>query len=81
MSEGKEFRDVAGIKETARRLKSEGLPVSEYSLTRAVKRGDIPARIIGRNCLLFYPNVLSWVTCEHGQDNKPLTPSGGIRPV
>lgn len=74
-------REVAGIKETARRLTSEGYPITEYSLRRAVKEGRVPAREVGRKVFVSYTNVLKWLTCENGQDNTPPPATGGIRPV
>lgn len=74
-------KEVAGIKATAQRLTSEGYPITEYSLRRAVKEGRIPAREVGRKVFVSYTNVLKWLTCENGQDNTPPAAAGGIRPV
>ena len=81
MSTALQKKEVAGIKATAQRLTSEGYPITEYSLRRAVKEGRIPAREVGRKVFVSYTNVLKWLTCENGQDNMPTPTVGGIRPV
>ena len=47
--------DVLTIPETLERARSEGLPVSEYSLRRWIKTGAIPSRNAGRKALVYYP--------------------------
>ena len=61
--------DVLTIREAAQRARSEGLPVSEYSLRVWVKTGSIPVRSVGNKSLLYYPNLVSFLRCEHGADN------------
>ena len=70
--------DVVTVREAVRRSKSEGMPVSEYTLRRLVKSGKIPVRQVGQKTLLFYPNLIRFLTCEDGGDNQPATviPSG-----
>lgn len=74
-------REVLTIREAVRRAQSEGLPVSEYSLRRWIKCGAIPVRFIGKKALVYFPALVSFVTCAEGAgDNpKPATESGGIR--
>ena len=64
------------IREAIQRAKREGLPVSEYSLRGWVKTGAIPVRNVGNKSLLYYPNLVSFLRCEHGADNASLR---GIR--
>ena len=61
--------DVLTIREAAQRARSEGLPVSEYSLRVWVKTGSIPVRSVGNKSLLYYPNLVSFLRCEDGGDN------------
>ena len=70
--------DVVTIREAAQRAKREGLPVSEYSLRGWVKTGASPVRNVGNKSLLYYPNLVSFLRCEHGADN---TSSQTIRKV
>ena len=74
-------RDILNIQETVERARVEGLPLSQYTLRRAIRSGAIPCRRVGRTYLVFWPNVTRWVTCADGADNPPLpdTRAGGIR--
>lgn len=75
-------REVLTIRESVQRAQAEGLPVSEYSLRRWIKAGELPVRMIGKKALVFYPTLVSFITCENGTgDNpKPATmEAGGIR--
>ena len=75
--------DVLTIREAVQRAKAEGLPVTEYTLRQWVKSGAIPARKVGQKALLFYPNLVRYLQCEDGCDNKPATvmPLSGIRRI
>lgn len=70
--------DVLTIPETLERARSEGLPVSEYSLRRWIKTGAIPSRNAGRKALVYYPALIRFLTCEDGGDVQPIqTPEFG----
>ena len=73
--------NVVTIREAVQRAKADGLPVSEYTLRHWVRTGAIPARKAGQKALLFYPNLVRYLQCEDGADNKPATVAGatGIR--
>lgn len=73
--------NVLTIREAVQRAKSDGLPVSEYTLRQWVRTGAIPARKVGQKALLFYPNLVRYLQCEDGADNTPATvaAAGGIR--
>ena len=73
--------DVVTIREAVQRAKSDGMPISEYTLRHWVRIGAIPARKVGQKVLLFYPNLVRYLQCEDGGDNKPatVTPFQGIR--
>lgn len=79
----KRWPDVQGIKGTARRCKAENLGVTEYQLRMAIRSGELPVRRpAGSKCVLIYwPNVLAWISCKNGQDNLPPQAVGGIVPV
>lgn len=63
--------DMGTIRQTVERLKTDGLPLSEYALRVLVKRGAIPVRYAGQKALIFYPNVLAYLKCTDGCDNAP----------
>lgn len=74
--------DVVTINEAVKRAKADGLPVSEYTLRRWVKTGEIPVRKAGSRMLLYYPNLVRFLRCEDGGDNAPATIiQSGIRRV
>ena len=70
--------EVLSIREAVRRSKDDGMPVSEYTLRRIIKSGGIPVRQIGSKVLIYYPNLVRYLTCEDGGDNVAATviPSG-----
>ena len=68
--------NVVTVREAVQRAKQEGLPVSEYTLRHLIKTGAIPVRKVGKagtKILLFYPNLVRYMQCEDGGDNKPAT--------
>lgn len=75
--------NVVTIREAVQRAKADGLPVTEYTLRRWIKTGAIPVRNVGSKALLFYPNLVRFLQCEDGADNKPATVAAapGIRRV
>ena len=52
------MREIVTIREAVARAKSEGLPISEYSLRGWIKSGEIPFRKAGNKTLLYYPNLI-----------------------
>ena len=64
--------DVLTIKEAVQRSKAEGMPVSEYTLRRIIKSGRVPIRRVGQKMLLYYPNLVRYLTCADGADNIPV---------
>lgn len=69
--------DVVTIREAVQRAKADGLPVTEYTLRRWLRTGEIPARRIGNKNLLFYPNLVKHIQCIDGCDNVPATVGTG----
>ena len=63
--------DMLSVNQTLTRLKSDGLPLTEYALRMLIKRGAIPVRYVGQKALLYYPNVVSYIQCTDGADNAP----------
>ena len=70
--------DVLTVREAVQRSKIEGLPISEYTLRRIIKNGGVPVRQVGSKVLIYYPNLVRYLTCEDGGDNVAATviPSG-----
>lgn len=69
--EGGLMADVVTIREAVQRSKAEGLPVSEYTLRRIIRSGKVPVRQVGQKMLLYYPNLVRYLTCADGADNTP----------
>lgn len=65
-------KQILTISETVSRAKIKGMPISEYTLRRAVRSGAIPCRVVGKTYLIAWQNVKRWLLCEDGQDNKPV---------
>lgn len=63
--------DVLTVREAVSRSKEEGMPVSEYTLRRIIKNGLVPVRQVGQKTLLYYPNLVRYLTCADGADNTP----------
>lgn len=62
--------DVLTVRATVQRAKTEGLPLSEYGLRLLIKQGRIPVRSIGAKLLVYWPNVVAFLTCSAGSDNQ-----------
>lgn len=65
--------NILTIKETVARAKAEGVPVSEYSLRKWVTSGAVPARYAGNRALIDWDNLVRFLRCEDGGDNRPAT--------
>ena len=64
--------DVVTIREAVERARSDGLPVSEYTLRRWIKTGCVPIRKAGTKQLLYYPNLVKFIQCQDGGDVQPV---------
>ena len=73
--------DVVTIREAVARARSEGLPVSEYTLRRWVRTGAVPIRKAGVKQLLYYPQLVRFITCADGGDVQPIQAETGVRPL
>ena len=43
--------------------------ISEYTLRRIIRSGELPCRIVGRTYLISWEKLVAWATCENGFDN------------
>lgn len=66
-------KQILTISETVARAKEKGMPISEYTIRRAIKSGAIPCRVVGKTYLIAWRNVERWMFCDDGQDNIPST--------
>lgn len=75
--------NVVTVREAVKRAKQDGFPISEYTLRQWIRAGAIPVRKAGTKQLIFYPNLVRYLQCEDGGDNKPATVTGfqGIRRI
>lgn len=75
--------NICTIREAVQRSKTDGMPVSEYTLRSWVKNGAIPVRKVGQKVLIFYPNLIKYLQCEDGKDNYPATvaAASGVRRI
>ena len=75
--------NVLTIREAVQRAKSDGMPVSEYTLRQWIKSGAIPTRKVGQKALLYYPNLIRYLQCEDSEATQSTTTvsSPGIRRV
>lgn len=74
-------KSILTIQETVNRAKERGMPISEYTLRRALRSGAIPCRLVGRKYLIAWPNVERWLLCTDGSDNAAPTAINSIRPL
>lgn len=68
--------NVVTVREAVQRAKKDGFPISEYTLRQWIRTGAIPVRNAGVKILIFYPNLVRYLQCEDGGDNKPATVAG-----
>lgn len=75
--------DIGTVPQHAKRAKTEGIPISEYTIRRLIKQGVIPVRYIGNKSVFSYAALMRYLSCEDGADNSPATvvPLSGIRRV
>ena len=67
------MKEIMNIQETLASARERGIPLSEYTLRRALKTGALPCRIVGRTYFISWTNVMRWLMCEDGSDNAPST--------
>lgn len=74
-------KSILTIQETVERSRQKGMPISEYTLRRALRSGAIPCRLVGRKYLIAWPNVERWLMCTDGSDNAINNAVDSIRPL
>ena len=67
------MKEIMNIQETLASARECGIPLSEYTLRRALKTGALPCRIVGRTYFISWTNVMRWLMREDGSDNAPST--------
>ncbi len=55
--------NMVTVNEAVKRAKADGLPISEYTLRKWIKGGEIPYRKAGVKILIFYPNLVNYLKC------------------
>lgn len=73
--------NIVTIREAVQRTKTDGIPVSEYTLRQWVKNGEVPVRRIGQKALLYYPNLVKYLQCEGDTDDVSVAVDSNIRQV
>ena len=61
--------NVMNMKQTVERAKASGINISEYTLRRIIRSGELPCRIVGRTYLISWEKLVAWATCADGCDN------------
>ena len=61
--------DIMNMKQAVQRAEENGIHMSEYTLRRAIRSGQLPCRIVGRTYLISWDNLVRWLSCEDGSDS------------
>lgn len=61
---------VMTVRQTLIRAKEDGYPISEYSLRRWIKSGEIPCRKAGTKALIYYPHIVAFFEQTNYWHNK-----------
>ena len=61
--------NIMNMKEAVQRAAQNGIHLSEYTLRRAIRPGQLPCRIVGRTYLISWDNLVRWLNCVDGGDN------------
>ena len=64
--------EIMNMKEVVQRANENGINISEYTVRRAIRTGQLPCRKVGRTYLIAWNNVIHWLSCEDGCDNPPV---------
>jgi hypothetical protein len=68
--------DVNTIKDTVKRARSEGLPLTENFIRVKIAEGLLRHNKVGRKILVFYPNLLRLL--EKGDASTETDAGGGV---
>ena len=61
--------EILNMKQAVQKAEENGVHLSEYTLRRAIRSGQLPCRIVGRTYLISWDNLVRWLNCEDGCDN------------
>ena len=67
--ENKMELDILNIKQAGQRASDNGVHISEYTIRRAIRSGQLPCRIVGRTYLIAWDNLVRWLNCVDGSDS------------
>ena len=70
--------DVLKIKEVVARARQNGMSISEYTVRRAIRTGQLPCRVVGKTYLISRKKLVEWATCSDGCDNHIFEENGSI---
>lgn len=56
--------NVLNMKQTVQRARASGINISEYTLRRAIREGNLPCKILGKTYMIAWDNFLNWVNCD-----------------
>ena len=62
--------EILNMKQAVQKAEENGVHLSEYTLRRAIRSGQLPCRIVGRTYLISWDNLVRWLNCEDGCDNS-----------
>ncbi len=65
--------DILNMKEVVARAAEQGIHLSEYTVRRAIRSGQLPCRIVGRTYLIAWENVVRWLSCVDSSDTYRVT--------
>ena len=65
--------DILNIKQVVAHAAQCGVHLSEYTVRRAIRSGQLPCRIVGRTYLISWANVVRWLNCTDGSDTYGKT--------
>ena len=61
--------DIMNMKQVVAKAAELDIPLSEYTLRRAIRDKQLPCRIVGRTYLISWENVVRWLKCEECSDS------------
>ena len=61
--------DIMNMKEAVQRAAQNGIHLSEYTLRRAIRSGQLPCRIVGRTYLISWDKLVRLLNCGDGGDS------------
>lgn len=64
MDDSLKTTEIMNIQQTVQRAREEGIPLSSYTLRRAIRSKELPCRVVGKTYLILWSNVLKWLKCD-----------------